>query len=57
MPAVPHHFPSTEIDVTAAPRIGEPAPQLRLPDLDGEVTALDDPAGSPVLVSFLRHAG
>lgn len=43
--------------MTAAPRPGEPAPTLALPDLHGEVTTLDDLAGRPVLVSFLRHAG
>lgn len=40
-----------------APRTGEPAPELELPDLDGRVTALRDLSGRPVLVSFLRHAG
>ena len=39
------------------PRPGDPAPDLTLPDLDGEVTSLRDLAGRPVLVSFLRHAG
>jgi peroxiredoxin len=43
--------------VAPPPRAGEPAPALRLPALDGAVTALSDLAGRPVLVSFLRHAG
>lgn len=34
-----------------------PAPELVLPDLDGDVTALRDLQGRPVIVSFLRHAG
>lgn len=41
----------------AAPQVGERAPELALPDLDGTVTALRDLQGRPVLVSFLRHAG
>ncbi|MFP5307960.1 MAG: TlpA family protein disulfide reductase [Actinomycetes bacterium] len=40
-----------------APRPGDPAPELALPTLSGEVTALRDLQGRPVLVSFLRHAG
>ncbi len=40
-----------------APRAGDPAPALALPDLDGTRVALDDLRGRPVLVSFLRHAG
>ena len=40
-----------------APRVGEPAPDLVLPDLQGKVTDLRDLRGRPVLVSFLRHAG
>ena len=39
------------------PRIGDPTPQLTLPDLGGHATALRDLRGRPVLVSFLRHAG
>lgn len=39
------------------PTTGVPAPPLRLPQLDGEAVALDELAGRPVLVSFLRHAG
>ena len=39
------------------PQVGQPAPELVLPDLDGTVTALRDLRGRPVLVSFLRHAG
>lgn len=41
----------------AAPKLHATAPQLRLPDLDGRITALSELAGRPVLVSFLRHAG
>lgn len=37
--------------------VGQRAPRLELPDLDGSVTALRDLQGRPVLVSFLRHAG
>jgi peroxiredoxin len=40
-----------------SPRVGQHAPDLVLPDLDGTVTALRDFQGRPVLVSFLRHAG
>ncbi len=40
-----------------APRIGDPAPPLRLPALTGEVVDLADLRGRPVVVSFLRHAG
>lgn len=40
-----------------APRVGERAPRLELPDLEGRVTSLRDLQGRPVLVSFLRHAG
>jgi peroxiredoxin len=39
------------------PQVGQPAPELVLPDLDGTVTALRDLRDRPVLVSFLRHAG
>ena len=40
-----------------APRVGEPSPDLVLPDLRGQLTDLRDLRGRPVLVSFLRHAG
>lgn len=40
-----------------APAVGQRAPDLVLPDLNGAVTALRDLQGRPVLVSFLRHAG
>lgn len=40
-----------------APQPGDPAPDLTLPDLDGEPHGLRDLQGRPVLVSFLRHAG
>lgn len=39
------------------PRVGEPAPPLELPTLDGGSLRLEDLRGRPVLVSFLRHAG
>lgn len=40
------------------PRVGEPAPPLRLPPLDDNgLFDLADLRGQPVLVSFLRHAG
>ena len=40
-----------------APVVGEPAPPLALPTLDGEPVDLRGLRGRPVLVSFLRHAG
>jgi len=49
MPAAPR--------MPGAPRPGDPAPALVLPDLDGNPVALHDLQGRPVLVSFLRHAG
>ena len=39
------------------PAVGEPAPLLELPDLEGRELRLADLRGRPVLVSFLRHAG
>ena len=39
------------------PTPGDLAPELSLPDLNGELTSLRDRQGRPVLVSFLRHAG
>ena len=39
------------------PVAGDQAPPLRLPDLDGRDVDLKSLRGSPVLVSFLRHAG
>lgn len=39
------------------PAVGDPAPALELPTLDGAPFRLGDLAGRPVLVSFLRHAG
>ena len=42
---------------TDVPQVGDRAPRLVLPDLDGTVTTLEDLRGRPVLVSFLRHAG
>ena len=38
-------------------REGMIAPELSLPTLDGEWFDLRDLRGTPVLVSFLRHAG
>lgn len=42
---------------TRAPAVGDVAPPLVLPDLDGAEHDLSDLRGRPVLVSFLRHAG
>jgi peroxiredoxin len=42
---------------SAPPRSGEPAPQLRLPTIDGQAFDLSAHRGQSVLVSFLRHAG
>lgn len=39
------------------PRLGESAPPLELPDLDGNRVRLAELRGRPVLVSFLRHGG
>lgn len=44
-------------DDTPAPAVGQAAPPLALPDLDGEGHDLAGLRGRPVLVSFLRHAG
>jgi hypothetical protein len=41
----------------SAPVVGEPAPPLALPTLDGEPFDLRGLRGRPVLVVFLRHAG
>jgi len=41
----------------SAPLVGEPAPPLALPTLDGEWFDLGGLRGRAVLVSFLRHAG
>lgn len=40
-----------------SPRVGDPAPPLRLPSLTGDTVDLAEHRGAPVLVSFLRHAG
>ena len=40
-----------------APSVGDKAPDLVLPDLDGQVISFSDLRERPVLVSFLRHAG
>jgi peroxiredoxin len=39
------------------PRIGDPAPDLALPTLDGDDFRLERLRGRVVIVSFLRHAG
>jgi len=39
------------------PSVGEPAPELVLPMLEGGELSLVGARGQPVLVSFLRHAG
>lgn len=39
------------------PVVGDRAPALELPDLDGDVVSLAGLGGRAVLVSFLRHAG
>ncbi len=39
------------------PEVGQRAPGIELPDLDGRPTSLADLRGRPVLASFLRHAG
>lgn len=39
------------------PAVGDRAPPLELPTLDGARFRLEDLRGQPLLVSFLRHAG
>ena len=39
------------------PRVGDPAPPLELPLLDGGTFDLADHRSRPFLVVFLRHAG
>ncbi len=39
------------------PAVGDPAPSLDLPTLNGERVRLPREPGRPVIVSFLRHAG
>jgi peroxiredoxin len=39
------------------PSVGDPAPELALPALDGGLLRLEDLRGRPVLLTFLRHAG
>lgn len=46
-----------EAATPGAPQVGQPAPPLRLPTLEGGGLDLDALRGTPVLVSFLRHAG
>ncbi|MDQ4142402.1 MAG: peroxiredoxin family protein [Actinomycetota bacterium] len=41
----------------APPDVGDAAPPLELPSLDGRDFRLADLRGRPVIVSFLRHAG
>ncbi len=41
----------------AVPDVGEPAPALDLPTVDGGRFRLADHRKRPVIVSFLRHAG
>ncbi len=36
--------------------IGNPAPELSLPDSEGRAFSLADLRGKPLLVSFLSHA-
>jgi peroxiredoxin len=36
--------------------VGDPAPELMLPNEAGEMVSLADLRGRPVLVSFLSHA-
>ena len=45
------------MSVAKSLRSGDPAPELKLPSLDGDEVSLEDLRGRPVLVSFLRHAG
>ena len=40
-----------------APQVGETAPRLAGPTLDGGSFDLADHRDRPVIVSFLRHAG
>jgi peroxiredoxin len=44
-------------DTSHAPAVGDPAPPLSLPTIDGDVFDLATAPAQPVLVSFLRHAG
>lgn len=39
------------------PAVGDPAPGLDLPALEGGRAELPPEPGRPVIVSFLRHAG
>ncbi len=39
------------------PHVGDLAPALDLPTLDGGRVRVPDPGGGVVLLSFLRHAG
>lgn len=43
--------------MTTPPDVGQDAPPLSLPTLDGQHVDLGALRGGPVLVSFLRHAG
>ena len=42
---------------TTAPNVGDAAPDLQLPTLDGGAYDLRAAVGQFVVVSFLRHAG
>jgi len=42
---------------TAPPALGDMAPLLSLPTIEGGEYRLEDHRERPVLVSFLRHAG
>ena len=43
--------------MTSAPQVGQAAPALSLPTLDGRQADLSALRGRLVMVSFLRHAG
>jgi len=40
-----------------APQVGQSAPELALPTIDGGTVDLQQLRGHAVLISFLRHAG
>jgi peroxiredoxin len=42
--------------ISGVPKVGELAPELRLPTADGQVVSLTDAFGHPILVSCLSHA-
>lgn len=51
------HPVATRSHRTTPPAVGDTAPPLSLPTLDGGHYRLEDHRERPVLVSFLRHAG